>query len=196
MPPRSAVTVLRPRALIEVLAAGEVQFVIVGGIAAAMHGIPNETPDLDILCPRGAGNDRLLLRVLSSLGARIKGAVETAPPLSPALLQERIVTFSTDAGELDVIFEATGGFTFEDLKPSAIEVKVGDARVRLVSAAHLAAMKRATNRPKDQETVRRLEGLEALDSADASPLPADPSTPQINPDDWVRESPPPRPPRP
>ena len=196
MPPRSAVTVLRPRALIEVLAAGEVQFVIVGGIAAAMHGIPNETPDLDILCPRGAGNDRLLLRVLSSLGARIKGAVETAPPLSPALLQERIVTFSTDAGELDVIFEATGGFTFEDLKPSAIEVKVGDARVRLVSAAHLAAMKRATNRPKDQETVRRLEGLEALDSADASPLPADPSTPQINPDDWVRGSPPPRPPRP
>lgn len=196
MPPRSAVTVLRPRALIEVLAAGEVQFVIVGGIAAAMHGIPNETPDLDILCPRGAGNDRLLLRVLSSLGARIKGAVETAPPLSPALLQERIVTFSTDAGELDVIFEATGGFTFEDLKPSAIEVKVGDARVRLVSAAHLAAMKRATNRPKDQETVRRLEGLEALDSADASPLPADAPTPQINPDDWLPESRSPRPPRP
>jgi hypothetical protein len=182
--------------LIEVLAAAEVQFVIVGGIAAAMHGIPNETPDLDILCPRGAANDRLLLRALSSLGARLKGAVETAPPLSSALLQERIVTFSTDAGELDVVFEATGGFTFEDLKPSAIEVKVGDARVRLVSAAHLAAMKRATNRPKDQQTLRRLEGLEALDSADASPLPADPSTPQINPDDWVRGSPPPRPPRP
>jgi hypothetical protein len=182
------VTVLRPRALIQTLAEFDVQFVIVGGIAAAMHGIPNETPDLDIVCPRTDDNNRLLLQALSALDARVKGAVDTAPPLSPALLDERIVTFSTDAGELDIIFEAKGGYAFDDLMPSAVSVKVGETEVLLVAAPDLVAMKRATNRPKDQVTLLGLEALEAVESAKAVQLPDDPETTQIRLEDWLPDT--------
>lgn len=185
-------TVLRPRALIQTLAKFEVQFVIVGGIAAAMHGIPNETPDLDIVCPRSDDNNRLLLQALSALDAHLKGAVDSAPPLSPALLDETIVTFSTEAGELDIIFEAKGGFAFNDLTPSAVSVKVGETDVLLVAAPELAAMKRATNRPKDQATLLGLEAVEAVESAKAVPLPDDPETTQIRPEDWLPDTDAPR----
>lgn len=189
-------TVLRPRALIQALAEFDVEFVIVGGIAAAMHGTLSETPDLDVVCPRNPGHDLLLLRALSALGARIKGAVDTAPALTAALLDERIVTFSTDAGELDVIFEATGGFAFADLAPSAVSVKVGGTEVLLVSVSQLKAMKRATNRPKDQVALLSLEALDGLGAPGVDLLPTDPGATQFNPDDWTPGPRPPRSPRP
>ena len=49
-----------PAAILERLAAADVRFVVVGGLAAQAHGSPSMTDDLDICYARDADNLRAL----------------------------------------------------------------------------------------------------------------------------------------
>jgi hypothetical protein len=69
----------RPRALLERLVAAEVDFVVIGGIAAVVHGSAAITRDLDIVYATGNDNLERLGSVLVGLGARLRGVTDDVP---------------------------------------------------------------------------------------------------------------------
>ena len=153
----------RPRRALAVLSEGDVRFVVVGGIAAAMLGSMRETTDLDVIVDRSQDNLARLAAVLTQLGARVKGSVRPPVAIAPALLEGMtLVTFETDAGEVDVLMVGKGGWTYEQIIDGAETVDVAGKPVRLISVDDLIAMKRAAGRPKDMETAAELEALKGL----------------------------------
>lgn len=153
----------RPRQALVLLAEGGVNFVVVGGIAAAMLGSLRETTDLDVLIDRSSDNLVRAAAVLTRLGAKVKGSPRPPVPIAPSLLDGlSLVTFETDLGEIDVLMVGKGGWTYDDVLGAAEVIDVAGEPVRLISIDDLIAMKRAAGRPKDLETAAELEALKAL----------------------------------
>jgi predicted nucleotidyltransferase len=160
--------VLDARRILERLVASGVDFVVIGGIAAVLHGSAQATFDLDICHATDVGNLETLGRVLTELGARLKG-VETELPFVPdgrTLGQVEVLTMVTDAGELDVLARPAGSRGYEALRRRAARFDVGGFSVLVASIADLIAMKRAAGRLKDLAAVEELEAIVALDGQD------------------------------
>ncbi|MGH2869623.1 MAG: hypothetical protein ACRDNK_18910 [Solirubrobacteraceae bacterium] len=156
--------VLDARTILERLVSSGVDFVVIGGIAAVMHGSAQATFDLDICHATDPGNLEALGRVLTALGARLKGVEGDLPfvPDGRTLGQVETLTMVTDAGELDVLARPTGGRDYEALRRGAARFDVGGFSVLVASIADLIAMKRAAGRVKDLAAVEELEAIEAL----------------------------------
>ena len=76
----------RPRRLLEVLVAHEVDFVLIGGMAGVAHGSTYPSFDLDVAYERSRENLRRLARALDELGAT--GPRRTVRPPGPARLED------------------------------------------------------------------------------------------------------------
>jgi hypothetical protein len=99
-----------PLGLIEVLVQHEVRFVVIGGFAAAVHGSPTTTQDLDICHARDDANLRALAAALSQMGARLRGVDEQVPFKidARALKAGDSFTFQTTLGDLDCLATPAG----------------------------------------------------------------------------------------
>ena len=82
------------------LTARGVDFVVIGGIAAILHGSPQATYDLDICYATDAGNLAALADVLIDLRAQLKGTDEDVlfVPDSRTLRRVELLTMVTDKG--------------------------------------------------------------------------------------------------
>jgi hypothetical protein len=141
-----------PVSIAEALAAADVDFVVIGGVAGAAHGSSFTTYDLAIAYAREAANLEKLAGALSSLGATLRGAPADVPFLLDArtLAHGSNFTFTTPRGSIDIFAEPLGAPPYEKLRAEAIVVDLGGQAVRIASLAHLIAMKEAAGRPKDQ----------------------------------------------
>jgi predicted nucleotidyltransferase len=143
------------------LTSAGVEFIIVGGIAASLHGAARATYDLDIVYSRDRANIDRLVHALADLAPYLRGA----PPGLPfhwdaeTLLRGLNFTFTTSAGDIDLIGDVTGGGSYDQLLPHTIEVDVGGVMCRCVTLRALIALKRAAGRPKDFEAIAELEIL-------------------------------------
>ena len=141
-----------PSPILEQLARAGVDFVVIGGVAGGAHGSAFGTFDLDIAYARDDQNLERLAEVLRSLGAKLRGA----PPDIPFQLDARTLeaganfTFTTRFGALDILSDPAGAPPYDRLRANAMEVDVGESRVRFASLDHLIAMKEAAGRPKDK----------------------------------------------
>ncbi|MEA2647399.1 MAG: hypothetical protein QOE92_2482 [Chloroflexota bacterium] len=152
----------RPSIVLTDLAASAVDFIVVGGIAAALWGSTRETNDLDVMCPRSESNNLKLAGCLTHLKARVTGSPNAPRPIDPRLLSGmKVVSFETENGALDVVFESQG-ITFEDVVRDAEEMDLEDGTIRVVGLATLIEMKRGAGRPKDREVIAELEALQEL----------------------------------
>jgi hypothetical protein len=154
----------RPRALLEALVAADVDFVVVGGLAAVVHGSATVTRDLDITyAPDQANLDRLG-GVLVSLGARLRGVVEDVPfvPDGRTLRRTRILTLDTPDGRLDLLAQPDGSPTYAELRQRAWKADLDSVEVMVASLDDLIAMKKAAGRPKDLVAVEELEAIQRL----------------------------------
>jgi hypothetical protein len=68
-------------------------------------------------------------------------------------------TLTTQAGDLDLLGEVTGGGGFDDLRNHAPAVRLFDRDVPCLDLESLIRVKRAARRPKDLEAVAELEAL-------------------------------------
>ncbi len=95
--------------ILSVLNAAEVSFVIVGGVAATVHGSARLTSDIDIVYERSLPNIERLVEAMSALNPYLRGA----PPGLPFRFDVETVrrglnfTLSTDAGPVDVLGQIT-----------------------------------------------------------------------------------------
>lgn len=138
-----------------------VRYVVIGGVAGAMHGSPSITQDLDICYDRSPDNLERLAEALVSLNARLRGAPRDVPFILDArtLARGDFFTFSTDVGPLDLLGTPSGASGYDALARNALVFELDDLAVPVASLDDLVAMKRAAGRPQD---LKELEILGAL----------------------------------
>ena len=141
-----------PVPVLERLAAADVDFVVIGGVAGGAHGSSFATFDVDLAYGRDAENLEKVAAVLKGLDARLRGA----PPDVPFLLDAKTLaagasfTFTTSLGSIDLLGDAAGSPPYEQLRRAATVIDVRGHQVRIASLDHLIAMKEAAGRPKDK----------------------------------------------
>src|SRR5881275_1017758 len=89
---------------------GKVDYIIIGGFAARLHGAGRMTDDLDILYSRGVDNVARLTSALEPLHPVLRGAPAGLPFRFdvPTVRAGLNFTLSTDAGDLDCLGEISG----------------------------------------------------------------------------------------
>jgi hypothetical protein len=149
-------------AMCQILIDVGVQFVIIGGMAARLHGTGHATVDIDICPSADAENLSRLAAALEQLGARLR--VEGDPGGVPfdrrpdTLRQMATMTLITEHGPLDLCF-APAGFPagYDNLSEGALIVELGSIELPVASLADVVASKRAAGRPKDIVALPPLE---------------------------------------
>ncbi|OGC00788.1 hypothetical protein A2V82_04065 [candidate division KSB1 bacterium RBG_16_48_16] len=147
--------------LIPILVHHQVKFVIIGGVAAIVHGSARLTFDLDVVYARGEENIMRLVQALAPYSPYLRGA----PPDLPFVFDLETVrkglnfTLTTDLGNLDLLGEVIGGGTFEDLLPHSEEIEVFGVKCLCLGLERLIRIKRAAGRPRDFEAIAELEAI-------------------------------------
>lgn len=136
-----------------------VEFVVIGGLAVAVHGFVRATEDVDIVPgPNPENLDRLLNRLV-----REDARLTLAPGRTPgpderqALYQGRNLSVSTRLGDVDIVQRLPGVPPFSDLAARAVVVSPFGLEVKVASRDDLIAMKRAGGRAIDLADLEHLE---------------------------------------
>ena len=139
----------------------QVDCVIVGGIAAAIHGSLFLTNDLDVCYSRDPANLERLAQALKSVNARLRNAPEGLPFILDAETLKRGLnfTFSTDIGDLDLLGEVRGVGQYEEVHADSITAEVFGYRFAVIDLGKLILAKRAAGRPKDLIVLPELEAI-------------------------------------
>jgi predicted nucleotidyltransferase len=144
--------------LLEALVAGDVEFIVVGGVAATVHGSSRLTQDLDVVYARDAANIGRLVEALAPLNPYLRGA----PPGLPFRWDVETVeaglnfTLVTSSGDLDLLGEIIGG-DYPELIDDTIVIELEGLSFRCLNLQRLIEVKRAAGRPKDLEAIAELE---------------------------------------
>lgn len=145
-----------------VLIEHDVQFVIIGGMAARLHDTGHATVDVDICPSTDDSNLDRLAAALAELDARLRvsGEPDGVPfePHADMLRQVELMTLITAHGPLDLCFTPDGfpdGFT--TLTEHASVIKIAAVDVPVASLEDVVASKRAAGRPKDIIALPPLE---------------------------------------
>jgi len=150
-----------PLAALRALHDAGVEFVLIGGVAARLHGSPSLTRDVDICYARDVDNLDRLADVLRGVHARLRGVDDDVPfVLDRRTLQAGgSFTFSTDLGDIDILAIPAGVAGFDELARSAETVDLDGFTVQVATVDDLIRMKRAAGRAKDRAEVEILSAL-------------------------------------
>jgi hypothetical protein len=151
-----------PEELVRVLDRHGVDYVLIGGVAARLHGSPSLTEDLDLTPERSPENLRRLAGALSDLDARLAAPDAEqglAVPLDEFTFSSPVMTFVTRAGLIDVNLEPAGTGGYEHLAPRAVEYEVSGIRLQVADLMDIIRSKATSDRPKDRAQLEILRDL-------------------------------------
>lgn len=160
-----------PDRILEILDRHGVDYVLVGGVAARVHGAERVTADIDCVPATDEENLRRLADALVELGARLRvGGMSDEEARQLPLRLDAVTlaafgssTWTTDAGPLDLLVElrdSSGGrHPYGDLASRALEVRVGDLIISVASLDDIIASKKYAGRPKDLDALPELQAL-------------------------------------
>ena len=143
--------------IFEELARHEVNFVLVGGLAAQTHGNTRMTNDVDVIPEPDPANLDRLASALNELGARVLNPGSEGIDIDAAMLPRATIwQFATPHGDIDILHDAPGAAPFEGLRDRALVIALGDVRVAVAGRDDLIRMKLARGRPVDRADVAAL----------------------------------------
>lgn len=149
----------RHRDLIARLAAAEVSYVLVGGLAVGAWGHVRATEDFDLVPDPDPDNLARLIGVLKNLGGRVKQGERL-------LDQESVRIYirtgdkayvATELGDVDVLQGLPQIPRYAQLDAVAEDAELEGLSVRVCSLQHLIEMKRAADRPMDRMDLEALK---------------------------------------
>ena len=127
----------------------DVKYLVIGGIAAVLYGVPRATFDLELLIEPTKNN------VLRLLKAMVEAGLGTASLADAEDVLSKEITIFTDRIRLDVQ-TSTPGIIFEDAWSRRVTMNYKGQALEVVSLSDLIASKRASGRDVDLEDVRIL----------------------------------------
>ena len=157
MAPDRAPEPLDAQRIFEELDRQDVEFVLIGGLAAQTHGNTRMTNDVDVMPAPDPDNLVRLAEALRALDARVlnEGSEDLAIDAS-MLPQATIWQFATPHGDIDVLHEAPGAAPFTDLRERALVIALGDIHIPVAGRDDLIRMNLARGRPVDRADVAAL----------------------------------------
>ena len=150
---------LRPNpdflAILRTLTQHRVNFIVVGGVCAVLHGAPLSTFDLDVVHSREQDNIRRLLTALEELDAHYRVQLERSMrPDASHLSTPGHQLLMTRFGPLDLLGIIGRGHQYEDLVEHTVEMKVGRGlKVRVLNLDTLIQIKEDTVGEKDRAVL-------------------------------------------
>lgn len=149
--------VLRLRPLFEALEAEGVAYVVIGGTAGVIHGVPHVTFDVDITPARDRANLDKLAAALRKLDAKPYGVPPEALPAfqldGETLHNGTTWKFFTEHGEIDISFEPDGTQGYRDLVRDARRTEAHGQSILVASLADVIRSKEAAGRDRDRAVL-------------------------------------------
>ena len=144
-----------------------VDFVIVGGVAAALHGSSRVTFDLDVVPNLTEKSWQAAVDLLWSLGARprIPESLERIRDIDQVRGWQRdkgmlALNFRTPDGSTEVDLLVSESDRFDVLRERAVQVTLDQRTFFVASIDDLIAMKRHAGRPQDLLDIARLQEIQ------------------------------------
>jgi hypothetical protein len=142
------------RDALAVLSRHDVEFIVVGGVAAVLHGAPITTFDLDIVHLRTPENIARLCTALAELHAHHRDLTgRHLPPDAQLLASDGHNLFNTDAGPLDVLGTIGSGHRYEELVAQTIERPLAGKSMRVLTLSALIRTKEEVAGEKDRAAL-------------------------------------------
>jgi len=150
--------------LLERLADAGIEFVVIGGYAAVIHGSALVTRDVDVCAVLSAENVAKLRSALGDLNPvhrithkKLSFLEHPAPGQAMANLY-----LETDIGTLDILSSVLGVGEYARLKERAVEAMIFGRKCSIISLDDLIAAKEAVGREKDLLAVKELRAIAAM----------------------------------
>jgi hypothetical protein len=155
--------------LLKMLAESKVDFVLVGGLAVALHGYSRFTVDVDVVLAMDAENLRKFIAAAKQAGLSPSIPVPMESLTQPDLIEQwhrekGMLAFSLRTADivplvLDVLVKPV--VPYAELRQQATLLDVGELQIAVASIEHLIAMKTGTDRSKDQIDIEELRKIQA-----------------------------------
>ena len=139
--------------LVEVLADIEVEYVVIGGAAMALHGFARMTKDIDLLLPIDPANNSRLLRALESMPQNAAALKQ----LRPEWMDKGHSTALEGEIYIDLLYVAASR-TFEELRKHIVTVVLNGVPVVTLDVDGMLETKR-TSRETDIPDRLKLQKL-------------------------------------
>jgi hypothetical protein len=155
----------RPREILAALIRHDVAFILIGGLAATLHGAAYVTVDLDITPDMERANLDRLSAALRDLNARIRTTNEAADDGlefdhdGESLARARVWSLATAAGQLDICVIPAGTTGYDDLRRDAVTIDLDGVMIAVASLADVVRSKEAAGRDKDRLALPMLRRL-------------------------------------
>jgi hypothetical protein len=153
-----------PVAICAVLNEEGVEFVVLGGFAAIIHGSSLPTEDIDVIPSRSEANLERLATALKRLGTKIRTSdepIETRIDAAFIRNMPHMLNLVTQFGDIDLVFTPAGTLKSYDQwfeRSRRAQLREGVV-VAVADLEDIIASKTAANRPKDQRSLPYLESL-------------------------------------
>lgn len=136
--------------ILHLLAANEVEFIVVGMTAGVLQGAPVTTVDLDVVHRRTADNVARLLQALEALDAVYRHDPRKLRPGESHLIGPGHQLLTTMHGDLDCLGTIDEGRGYEELLEHTVEMSLSaGSKIRVLSLPALIDAKERAGRPKD-----------------------------------------------
>jgi hypothetical protein len=141
-----------------------IDYVVIGGVAAALHGSTYHTLDIDICFDFSPSN---LLKLQKAL-RDIHPVHRMTPGRIPLQLTQdncrdiKNLYLDTDLGQLDCIGFVQGIGDFKEVKKNSQRMKMQDYFVQVLNATAVIEAKKSLNRDHDREAIRQLEIIQKM----------------------------------
>jgi len=147
--------------LLALFAESNADCVIIGGLAAMVHGSAYVTYDVDVCYNRAPTNVEKICQALATVHPKLRGAPADIPFRldPPTMLAGLNFTLDTDIGALDLLGEVSPFGEFSQVVQHAEEAELFGYQVRVLSLEALIEAKRAAGRQKDLLVIPELEAL-------------------------------------
>jgi len=147
--------------MIDGLSLSQIDFVVIGGVAARAHGSVRITEDLDVCYDPVLENRQRLASLLEKWHAYPREVEEGLPFIMDAktLTISPILTLVTDEGALDLFDSVAGIGGYQEVLKRSVTVDGGEVRFLALSLPALIDAKRAAGRTRDLAQIPELEAL-------------------------------------
>lgn len=145
----------------------KIDYIVVGGLAVNLHGVPRMTYDIDIMIKLNKRNLSKLINQLLKWGYRLK------IPLNPLELTDerklkkwteeknlKAINFYNEKeplAEIDIVL--TSPIPYEKLKSNSVYIKLFDQKIPVIGLKDLIYIKSRTGRAQDKADVESLKKI-------------------------------------